>query len=146
MIELVYVSKATSRFNDVDLKEMLGGFRKNNQQREVTGLLLYDGLGTFIQALEGDEEVVTGLFNHIKSDTRHTRVNLLGESTITERHFPDWRMGFRNLDNISINGLEGYSDFLQQNDRARYLSSQNSFALELLDYFKNNYESGLGEG
>jgi hypothetical protein len=102
MIELVYVSKAQKRFNGKELKEMLSVFRKNNQTQKITGLFLYDGYGTFIQALEGHSNVVVPLYEKISKDTRHSWVNLLGESEIQDRSFPDWRMGFKNIEQSPI--------------------------------------------
>lgn len=138
MIELVYVSRAEKRFTSAELVDMLRLFRKNNQAAGITGLFLYDGFGTFIQALEGTNQVVQSLFEKIRRDDRHSRVNLLGETNIENRSFPEWRMGFKNLDQFQLSNLEGYSDFLQQTERQSYLTQQPSFAMELLQYFKNN--------
>ena len=143
MIELVYVSKALKRFNADELKIMLRAFRKNNQAQEITGLFLYDGYGTFIQTLEGNPNAVLPLYEKISNDTRHSRVNLLGENEIQDRSFPDWRMGFKNLDQSPIMEMEGYSNFLQQSDRPQYLVHQPKFAIELLEYFKLNNKSNL---
>jgi hypothetical protein len=143
MIELVYVSKASKRFNADELKEMLSAFRKNNQAHQISGLLLYDGFGTFIQVLEGDAEVLHLLYEKIRNDARHTRVNLLGENKIQARSFADWRMGFKLLDQSPITAIDGYSNFLQQTDRPNYLVQQPKFAIELLEYFKHNNKSNL---
>ena len=143
MIELVYVSKAQKRFNADELKAMLKVFRKNNQTQQITGLFLYDGYGTFIQSLEGHANIVKPLYEKISHDTRHSRVNLLGENAIQERNFPDWRMGFKNLDQSPISELEGYSNFLQQSDRPNYLVQYPKFAIELLEHFKHNNNSNL---
>lgn len=145
MIELVYVSKAQKRFNADELKVMLGMFRRNNQAQKITGLLLYDGFGTFIQVLEGYSDIVLPLYKKIGGDTRHSRVNLLGQSKIKERSFPDWRMGFKNLDQSPKIEIEGYSTFLQQSDSQNYLVQQPKFVIELLEHFKHNNKSNLDE-
>ena len=73
---LVYTSIASKQMSDDDLKFLLKTIRKNNDIREVTGMLLYlDPF--FIQVLEGGEAVVTDLFNRIKQDSRHNRVSLI---------------------------------------------------------------------
>ena len=108
---------------------MLSVFRKNNQAHEITGLFLYNCYGTFIQVLEGDSNVVKPLYEKISKDTRHRRVNLLGENEIQERSFPDWRMGFKNLDQSPITQLEGYSNFLHQSERPSYPVQQPKFAI-----------------
>ena len=145
MIELVYISKANKRFKTEEVQAMLRIFRQKNHATGVTGLLLYDGYGTFVQALEGDSEVLTTLYAKIKLDERHTRVNLLGETPISKRSFPDWRMGFKNLDLSSAMEIEGYSDFLEHNDRTDYLAHKPNFAMDLLEHFKHNSKSNLDE-
>lgn len=138
MIELIYVSKATKRFQSDELNVMLEQFRRFNQASELTGLLLYDGRGTFIQTLEGREEVVRELYKKILKDPRHSRVNLLSEKEISKRSFVDWQMGFKNLQQESIKGIQGYSDFMQQPDSSLFVEKQPSFAVELMTYFKRN--------
>ena len=78
MIELVYVSKAVQRLKQDQLEAILSKARKNNTDNEITGLLLYDGYGTFIQVLEGPENSVESLFSKIQKDTRHTNINRIG--------------------------------------------------------------------
>lgn len=145
MLELVYISKANKRFGAAEIQQMLRVFRQNNHATGVTGLLLYDGYGTFLQALEGDADVLSALYEKIKNDSRHTRVNLLGESEITKRSFADWRMGYKTLELSPVMKVEGYSDFLEQNDRNDYLNSNPNFAMDLLQHFKHNSKSNLDE-
>jgi hypothetical protein len=143
MIELVYVSKASKRFSTTEMEDMLEIFRKNNQASNITGLLLYDGFGTFIQSLEGEPAPIHAIYHKISADQRHSRINLLSEKDITERTFPDWRMGFRNLHLSPQLKSEGFSNFLEQPDRADYLAQQPSVAIELLSHFKSNIKPNL---
>lgn len=136
MIQLIYVSKATQRPTEERLVEMLQHFRTNNKRALVTGLLLYDGRGTYIQALEGEEPTVTALFDKIKQDSRHERVNLLGKHPIYQRDFPEWQMGFKRLSDYKDKAIPGLSDFLEQNPEDKTSLVSGSFALDLLDYFK----------
>lgn len=138
MIEIIYVSRASQRYSDQQLSDMLKVFRKNNHAKEISGLLLYNGSGTFIQALEGDENVVSSLYEIIRRDPRHSRVNMLGKEQISKRKFPDWRMGFRNLGGQSLRDLDGFSDFMQHSKPLDFLTAQPSFAVDLLDYFRQS--------
>ncbi len=137
MIELIYVSRAESRFQEPQLAEMLAVARKNNADKDITGILLYDGQGTFMQALEGDSEDVEPLFEKIKRDDRHSRVNVLWRNKITSRGFPDWKMAFRNIGNISASELNGYSEFLETDSKDDHLLTHKGFALDMLTYFKS---------
>lgn len=146
MIELCYVSSANDRYSDQVLVELLSKARTNNRQADVTGLLLYDGIGTFIQALEGEEKVVKSLFDRVKSDQMHKRVNILGVKNINERSFSDWQMGFRFINNQfltkdEILKIEGFSEFLDSSQTRRH-QVNNGFALEMLYYFR---DAGKGQ-
>lgn len=96
MIQLSYVSSAAQLMTAADLLLILQQCYRHNPLQDVTGLLLY-GNGTFLQALEGDEDVVSPLYEKIARDPRHARVTCLSRKTIETRHFPGWSMGFRRL-------------------------------------------------
>lgn len=138
MIELVYVSKAVNRFNEEQLTELLRLARKNNAQLDITGLLLYDGYGTFIQALEGPEKDVMALYQHIKADKRHTNLNQIGYRNITQRHFNDWQMGFKQLSTTPIDNVHGFSSFMSSDNKHEYINNNQSFALKMLEHFRND--------
>lgn len=137
MISLCYVSSSSKRFDNDELVNLLNTCRENNSQKNITGLLLYNGQGTFIQALEGEESTIIPLYEKIKTDSRHSRVNCLSKHTIEERNFPNWKMGFRHLDKESVGSIQGFSTFLQQKDSNRYLSEKPHLAESLLAHFKN---------
>ncbi|MDN3611953.1 BLUF domain-containing protein [Vibrio ostreicida] len=142
MIELIYVSKATNRFNQEQLEALLSTARKNNTSSDITGLLLYDGYGTFIQVLEGPEDQVEALFNKIKKDSRHGNVNRIGFHRISGRSFSEWKMGFKVLDQHSGSSVTGYSDFLAHREDPDYLVNNQSFALRMVKHFAQSTERG----
>ena len=136
MIELVYISRAKQHFSEDQLVELLKQARMNNEKLGISGLLLYDNKGTFIQALEGDEEQVDGLFNKISGDERHSRINRISRKSIQVRAFSDWKMGFRLIDKGSIQTFPGFSSYMQQQGIKLDSNNDSSFAVELLNYFK----------
>ncbi|CAM2937182.1 BLUF domain-containing protein [Vibrio neptunius] len=137
MIELVYVSKAVQRLEQEQLEQILSKARKNNTNNDITGLLLYDGYGTFIQVLEGPEDSVESLFLKIKTDTRHTNINRIGFHHIRTRSFPDWKMGFKVLDQHLDSSFAGFSDFLEHKEDPKYLVEHKSFAMRMIKHFVN---------
>jgi hypothetical protein len=78
-----------------DSKRALGALfsqaRTNNKKRNITGALLVTG-ETFIQTLEGDEQVVRAVYDRICQDKRHDGVQLLETGTVPERVFGHWSM------------------------------------------------------
>lgn len=116
LCHLVYVSTATHPMGDQDLADLLAQSRERNERNDVTGMLLYKDR-RFIQLLEGHEESVQKIFDSIRKDERHTDVELLWLRYVQYRDFPDWTMGFRNVDNLDPETLRGYSPFLDRDFR-----------------------------
>ncbi len=136
--QIVYVSKASTRPTAQNLVKLLQHARSNNTEKDITGLLLYNGYGTFIQVIEGEKSNLELLLAKIKDDTRHTRVNILSAGPVVTRDFPDWQMGFRDLHAHTVLPVHGYSNFLEADDHAEYLFKNPSLALKLLRHFKVN--------
>jgi hypothetical protein len=107
MFQLVYASTAAKRFTDGELFDMLTAFREKNVRLGVTGLLLYKD-GSFMQVLEGEEAIVRDLYDSICADKRHHEVNVLLKITVQQRQFPDWSMGFRQLETAWVSPIDGY--------------------------------------
>lgn len=138
LLSLIYTSHAVDSMSREDILNLLDECERNNARHGISGLLLYDGKRTFIQVLEGDVDSVERLYEHIKKDPRHTRITNLGRREIHGREFPDWKMGFRNLNDIDTSGIDAYSDFMEHENDLAYLATNPGFALELLHFFKAN--------
>ena len=137
MFFLVYVSSATRPFSGEDLRALLETCRKNNAGFGITGMLLYKD-GNFMQVLEGDEETVRGLYEGIVADPRHGGEMTLQQGFTEERQFPDWSMGFRNLDSPEARADPAYSEFLNAPLTGREFSADPSRAQKLLLTFKRS--------
>lgn len=118
LFHLGYVSTGTRDLSSDEMVNLLIEARRINTERDITGLLLHRDK-SFYQVLEGDEAAVRQTIQSIENDDRHTALDVLFEGTVEEREFPDWKMGFLNLDGIDIETLQGYSDFLSREDNAR---------------------------
>lgn len=111
MIHLVYASAATPRPSRNDLLDLLRVSRKNNSAVGITGLLLYSG-GTYFQALEGPEPAVEETFRRIARDLRHSGIEVLLREEKEQRDFPEWEMGFYNVDDLAEQDRAAFSPFL----------------------------------
>ena len=118
LFHLGYVSTETGHLGSADMVELLTKARRINTSRVRTGLLLPRDR-SFYRVLEGAEDMVRQTFNSIEKDERHTAIDVLFEGEVDEREFPDWQMGFLNLDGVDIETLQGYSDFLSREDNAK---------------------------
>ena len=88
--EIVYISTALGVDSDV-VQDILLSCRRNNDERKVTGILLYNGRN-FLQLLEGDVEDLSWIMRRIEADPRHTGFSILEDIAIVERACPDWSM------------------------------------------------------
>jgi len=107
MHHLIYSSSATSRFTDSELQQLLTQARANNEQQNITGVLLYHD-GQFMQLLEGEDSVLYNLYAIIEQDPRHTGVLKLADKAIESRSFPEWSMAFKPVDAAAFAQLQGY--------------------------------------
>lgn len=118
LFHLGYVSTETVDLGSAGMVKLLTEARRINTSRDITGLLLHRDR-SFYQVLEGAEDIVRQTFDSIEKDKRHTAIDVLFEGEVDEREFPDWQMGFLNLDGVDIETLQGYSDFLSREDNAK---------------------------
>jgi hypothetical protein len=98
--------------------------------------LLYRG-GNIIQVIEGEDDDVLQLYENIKADPRHKDVTLLSKDPIINRQFPDWQMGFRNIDKMSEEELSGFSKFLEDDFTPEYFKERPTRAYILLISFRD---------
>ena len=134
---LVYVSVASGPMGEVDLAALLEQSRARNERNGITGMLLFKD-GFFIQLLEGHEEDVLKVYDSITRDDRHQKVELLWFRYAQYRDFPDWTMGFQNLDELDPSTLEGFTPFLDRDFRYENFLENSTDVHTMLLAFKDN--------
>ncbi|MEO0435397.1 MAG: BLUF domain-containing protein [Pseudomonadota bacterium] len=115
---LSYVSTQKQAMGNEDLLQLLVDARSKNGDMEITGLLLHRG-DSFFQIIEGQQTSVQKLFNRIRNDDRHHRVEIVAEGPIGEREYADWQMAFVELDGQDFTSMPGFSDLLKNTPEAR---------------------------
>lgn len=140
MKQIVYLSSATYKLTKDQLIDLLEQSRENNQKDGITGILLYQG-GNILQVLEGEAEDVERLLRRVRRDDRHSGFIKVLDREIEERFFPEWSMGFRDLeagelDDAEQETLEGFSDYLNTGLAAEHLEDHPDRVLILLDTFR----------
>lgn len=88
--QYLYISTAPSLSRD-EVDAILSTSARNNPERGVTGLLLYNGRN-FLQLLEGETVELDALMDRISKDPRHSGVSVLHNSAIDARTCPEWAM------------------------------------------------------
>lgn len=107
LIQLIYTSSLVEG-SGKSLGEILSTAVRFNKANGITvTLICIDGV--VIQALEGEPEVVHGLFDNIQSDTRHRGVFLLTTHDVPSRQFAAWSMGFREVNRAETQAIPKYA-------------------------------------
>ena len=134
LLSIVYVSTATKPFSTAELSTLLSRSRERNEATGITGMLFYKS-GCFLQAFEGEESSVRDLLLRIQNDPRHRNIVLLQNSTIGEREFSSWSMGFKHLDEADVESQPGFNEMLKMLVRHGRCSMDIAFAIKLLRSF-----------
>lgn len=113
MLQMIYTSEAKKKFSPGELQELLQTARRNNDRSAITGMLLYED-GTFLQVLEGENDVVEATYQRIAADKRHHKIMLIARFEIDHRSFHEWEMGFFDASGGNLLRLPGYSNFLNK--------------------------------
>lgn len=138
MIQLSYISCATEPMSAEQLLALLQQCLTKNPLNGVTGMLLYGNL-TFLQALEGEEQVIDGLFEKILKDPRHTNVQFLHRRSIECRQYSDWSMGFKRVSDKELEQVAGLRDFGERNFNFQYLIENKNVIESLMDHYRKPY-------
>ncbi|MEZ6035716.1 MAG: BLUF domain-containing protein [Planctomycetaceae bacterium] len=135
MLQMIYTSVASQKFSADELKELLVIARRNNSRDGITGMLLYED-GTFIQVLEGDDEIVESTFERISKDPRHSKIILIARFELEQRSFHDWEMSFFDASGGQLLKLPGYTAFLSKKTVELEKLEEGDKAREVLLNFK----------
>lgn len=134
MKNIVYLSTSVNLLVDDELIDILKPARKNNAQRNVTGVLLYSE-GTFLQVLEGDAADVEAIYRKIELDPRHKNIIKLVDEKIDTRSFADWAMGFTTANTAKVADLVGY---LEKLDNTAIKKDDNAAVITLKTFIDTN--------
>ncbi|MFC3903603.1 Sensors of blue-light using FAD [Acinetobacter marinus] len=121
LTRLCYASQTVKEENAIrqDLMDILTEAVNFNQRHQVYGVLYYGG-GKFFQCLEGDSEIVNPLFyEKITKDPRHTGVELLDLTEISDVKFGQWHMKYAPYDKAMLGffndrGISEFDPFILQ--------------------------------
>lgn len=113
LLQFTYASAATRAFDGADLAQLLTHSRERNERAGISGLLLHRG-GNFLQVVEGPSDAVRDLTRRLEQDPRHRQFTPLLALDVADRLFPDWSMGFEQIDAVLPPSWPGLSRFLQE--------------------------------
>jgi hypothetical protein len=92
--QLVYISRAVLPVvSPLDVVDILDQAARRNPDRRITGVLTYVD-DRFVQLIEGPTVALDELMETIRSDPRHTDIDVLDRVTVSHRAFAEWAMLF----------------------------------------------------
>jgi hypothetical protein len=106
LYEILYVSTMAPNAPLSIIADIAKKSRQANKQRNITGLLIFDGM-RFSQQLEGMQAEVLDLLERIVHDPRHINIEVLHHAPLAERRFGRFSLGYTTIDDgDELGGLE----------------------------------------
>jgi len=96
LVRLLYVSQPVGPVTTTVTTSILEKSNINNKRENITGVLC-QGLGLWMQVLEGERHQVNVLYSRIMANRLHHNVELLSMEEITQRRFGQWSMALVHL-------------------------------------------------
>ena len=110
LYEILYISTLASTARVTQVAGIVTAARAKNAARDITGLLVFDGLH-FCQQIEGARDDVLTLIERIRSDPRHSDVRIAHEGPLNQRRFQRFSMGYAANDDeaalVRIEDIDG---------------------------------------
>lgn len=97
MYELIYVSTLAAGVPVSVVAKIAQESRRFNVANGITGLLVFDGM-RFCQQLEGSLKQVLSLFDRIREDPRHTRLEVVHHGALAQRRFNHFSLAYTTAD------------------------------------------------
>lgn len=114
LYNLCYVSSAINTLSEEDLEHLFRVNKRNNTHLNISGILVYNN-GNFLQILEGEKLRIQNLFRKIRQDSRHNNIIKLIDTSIEERIFDDYELGFVTVDdNKKRKQLTSYLNWIKE--------------------------------
>jgi hypothetical protein len=96
LVHLLYVSQPVGPVTSTVTSSILKTSIQKNKESDITGVLC-QGVGLWMQILEGERSKVNHLYSAVKTDPRHKNVELLLMEDIKQRQYKQWSMALVHL-------------------------------------------------
>lgn len=141
--QFLYISRATRKMAENDLRDMLEEDRRLNTVHGITGLLLFADMH-FIQCMEGAPAAVAQLVENIRGDARNEEFSVLIDHQVNERSFQQWSMGFKASSVSELRSEAGFHDLQRLEDLAGIENSNGAIFNVMQRFYAQNAGFGLG--
>lgn len=142
MLRITYISSESFKLSPDDLLSILGKCNENNPRLGITGMLIY-GNGTFIQSVEGEEEIVKNTIMKISSDPRHKDFKILSEEIAELRLYDEFNMGFERLSEESFSKISSLKSLGLKQINSQFLIKNAQVVEDLLQRHRSTHWNPL---
>lgn len=101
LYEILYVSTLAPEAPLSVVADIAAKARQANAERDITGLLIFDGM-RFCQQLEGGQKQVLALLERIRQDTRHINMQILHHGELAARRFRRFSLGYCTVEDDDV--------------------------------------------
>lgn len=122
---IVYVSNAAGELNELEVQQLLAGSKRDNNKKDVTGILLYSE-SNFFQVLEGEKKTVLDLYDTIQQDKRHNNLIQIFGKEINNESFDGYESDFISENTeIDQEKMQHYIDYIKVLDKPTQKAVEN---------------------
>jgi hypothetical protein len=97
LYEILYVSTIAPDASATVVSEIIAKARLHNRALDITGLLIFDGM-RFCEQMEGRQADVVAQLARIKTDMRHSHLQVVHQGPLAGRRFSRFSMGYTTLE------------------------------------------------
>lgn len=138
VFQIVYLSHATEELLKKPMEhidDIIDEAKASNEERNITGLLLYRN-GLFMQLLEGTKEDVLYTLGKVATDKRHGNILTILKQFGEARLFDTWSMTLRKLNDQDVVDIENILSWKTiQEASEMQIQIPNKNIMELLRHF-----------
>lgn len=102
---IIYASVASEKFQLHELPALIEKAQRKNAGLSITGVLTYSD-GCFFQVIEGEKDKLNGLYEEIRSDSRHGNIVTIANEPIARRSFSDWNLRFADMSSVELQEMD----------------------------------------
>ena len=129
---IVYISKIAENTEDPQavVRNIVESAKQHNKSVNITGVLFYEN-GYFLQALEGEKDVLVHTFEKISKDSRHNQIIKIIDEPIAARSFADWSLDTFYIDSPALINPDTIVSFKELYEQCFEMDSK-----KLMDFIK----------
>lgn len=101
LYEVLYVSTLSPEAPLSVVGDIAARARLANAERDITGLLIFDGM-RFCQQFEGGQKQVLALLERIRQDTRHFNLQVIHHGELAARRFRRFSLGYSMVEDDDV--------------------------------------------